>query len=365
MMRIISKIFFALIFMSTLCLTSCRDSNKWTVDGQIEGAEGQTMLVEACDNGRWYPIDSVTLNSSGQFKVEHEAAPYPDIYRLRLGDKTLYFPIDSVETVTVIARADAFDTDFTLEGSPSATRLMEVERQLMSALAASKSAGLDGDTILKRELGRILLGDPASIVSYYIINKRIGEVSLFNPSNKGDLRLIGAVANAYDQFRPNDPRTAYLRNLYLSNRKVGAADADTIYAQEINSFEIMLFDNHGKEQSLHALAEAGRPVVLNFTSYAAEQSPAFNRELNRVYTKYHSKGLEIYQVSLDEDEYQWRQAAANLPWITVYNPQSNARILLNYNVTEIPATFVINAKGELVERVEDITALDSAVAKIF
>lgn len=355
-----------LVGLCSLSLFSCSNSNSWTVDGQISGADGQTMLVEACDNGRWYPLDSIKLDAGGHFKIEHEASGYPDIYRLRLGDKTLYFPIDSVETVTVIAQADAFDTDYTLEGSPSAAKLMEVDRQLRAAMTGRNSlSNIETDSVLKRELGRMLLGDPSGIVSYYIINKRIGNASLFNPANKSDLRLIGAVANAYDQFRPNDPRTAYLRNLYLSNRSGANAPTDTIYASEVGSFEIKLYDNKGREQSLHALAQAGKPVLLNFTAYSAEQSPAFNRELNRIYSKYHAKGLEIFQVAIDEDELQWRQAAANLPWITVYNPPSDGRILINYNVTDIPATFLINSKGEIVERVLDITNIDASIGKIF
>jgi len=344
---------------------ACSGGNEWTVDGRIEGADGQTMIVEASDNGRWYAIDSVKLDASGNFKVCHEASGYPDIYRLRLGDKTLYFPIDSVETVTVMSKADAFDQEYTLAGSPSAEMLMAVDRKLIDAISHRGINALANDTLLKRELGGMLLGNPAGIVSYYIINKRIGGVSIFNPANQGDLRIIGAVANAFDRFRPDDPRTAYLRNLYLSNRRrVTAVNPDTIYAGEVNIFEIKLHDNRGIVRSLKELASAGKVVLLNFTAYGAEESPAFNRELNRVYEKYRERGFEIYQVSVDSDEYQWRQAAANLPWITVYNPTTDegTRNLLNYNIIDIPVSFVIDRKGEVVERVAGVDNLDRAVA---
>ena len=91
-----------LVAGAALALSACHGSNEWTVDGRIDGADGKTMVVEACDNGRWYPIDSVTLDGAGRFSISHPAAGYPDIYRLRLGDKMLYFPIDSIETVTVV-----------------------------------------------------------------------------------------------------------------------------------------------------------------------------------------------------------------------------------------------------------------------
>lgn len=349
-----------------LMAVSCSHSNEWTVDGRIEGADGQTMIVEASDNGRWYPIDSVKLDASGNFKVSHQASGYPDIYRLRLGDKTLYFPIDSVETVTVLSKADAFDREYTLAGSHSAEMLMAVDRRLFKSISAGGVASIAGDSLLKRDLGGIMLGDPSGIVSYYIINKRIGGVTLFNPANKSDLRIIGAVANAFDKNRPGDPRTRYLRNLYLGSRKatVGAHAGDTLYADEVKIFDIRLHDRHGQLRSLAEEARHGKVILLSFTAYGADESPAYNREINRVYEKYHGQGFEVFQVSVDSDEVLWRQASANLPWITVYNPMTDEGIrnLANYNVSNLPAAFIIDRQGAISGRVDDITGLDSAVA---
>lgn len=345
---------------------SCtKSSNEWSIDGRIDGADGQVMLLEASDNGRWYPIDSVELGKSGSFSFSHPASGYPDIYRLRLGAKTLYFPIDSIETVTVVTNANAFDTEYTLAGTPAAEMLMQVDRRVMDVVARRGAGAVSTDSMLKRELGGMLLGDPSGIVSYYIINKKIGGNSIFNPSNKSDLRVIGAVANAYNQYRPNDPRTTYLRNLYLSNRPVQpGAPKDTIVANEVPIFEINLMDDKGETHSLEKLAKSGKVIVLNFTAYTAEGSPVFNVELNKVYEQYRDRGMAIYQVSVDDDEFQWRQAARNLPWVTVLNTKTDGqRNLLNYNVSEIPTTFIINRNGELVERVDDITTLSSVVAK--
>lgn len=105
-------------------------------------------------------------------------------------------------------------------------------------------------------------------------------------------------------------------------------------------------------------------MILNFTAYATEWSPAFNVELNKVYEKYRQQGLEIYQVSVDENEYAWKQTAKNLPWITVLNNVAEGgKVLQQYNVGALPTTFVFNRNGELVQRVLDIDDLDSAVAK--
>ena len=117
-------------------------------------------------------------------------------------------------------------------------------------------------------------------------------------------------------------------------------------------------------QSLLDITSKGHPVILSFTAYGSEWSPMFNVELNKVYEKYRGQGLEIYQVSMDTDEYNWKQVAKNLPWITVLNNLNDgAKVLRQYNVNSLPTTFVFNRSGELVERVLNIADLDKAVAK--
>lgn len=346
--------------MAALLMASCGGKNEWTVDGKITGAGEQTMLLEGNDNGRWYVIDSVKIDKSGHFTSTQPAAGYPDIYRLRLGDKTLYFPIDSIETVTVVTDVEAFDHEYKLSGSASAEMLMEVDRLVTEAVTRGGAKGVASDSVLKRQLGTLLLDNPSGIVSYYIINKHVEGVPLFNPANKGDLRIIGAVANAYNQFRPTDPRTRYLGALFLNNRPRQAND--TIEASELQLIDIELYDQHGQKRSLKDVAAKNRVVLLNFTAYDTDFSPALNVELNKVYEKYKGHGFEIYQVSVDPEEYKWKQSAKNLPWISVYNSPADMTPLVKYNVGAIPSGFVI-ANGEIKERVADTAHIGAMVGK--
>ena len=59
----------------------------------------------------------------------------------------------------------------------------------------------------------------------------------------------------------------------------------------------------------------------------------------------------------------WRQAAENLPWITVFDPHSiNSTYVGAYAVNSLATTFII-CGGDIVARIEDPTTLKSAVAK--
>ena len=221
---------FYILTLVAMVMTAC-GNGEFKVSGKIEGANDSTkMVVEVANNGWWLIVDSVKCNKSGEFEVVQSAPQYADIYRLRLNDKAIYFPIDSVDNVTVSSNVVNFATDYVLSGSALAEEMMNVDKQAMQMYKATA----DELKAWKGELVNIILANPSSIVAYYIINKYIGETPLYNPQDKEDLKMISAVANAYNSFKPTDPRTAYLVNLAVSNRRrVVPAQGDTMVATEI------------------------------------------------------------------------------------------------------------------------------------
>ena len=351
--------------VAMLMLWSCGDSNTWTIKGSVEGADSTALLLEAQGVNGWYVMDSVVLDKNGKFEFTQPAVGYPEIFRLSANNKRVYFPVDSIETVVFEGYASAIDSAFTLVGSTSAEMMMSIEQKVAAVMAKGGEKALATDSLLKRELSQVILGDNVGLISYYIINKRVGNTSIFDVNNKKDLRIIGAVANKFSQQRPNDPRTASLKQLFLENRRVSTVgDGDTIQVAQTALFDIKLYDNKGTMHSLKDVAAKGKVTILNFTIYAGDQSPAFNVLLNKIYEANKTAGLEIYQVSVDDSELLWKESAENLPWITVYNSKADgAKNLMNYNVTMLPTSFIINGKGELVERVDDARDLEKAIKK--
>lgn len=361
------KYLFLVVSALAATMISCGGSNEFKVDGNIEGAGDSTVMVlESAGSGNWYFVDSVKVKSSGDFAVSAPAPVTPGIYRLRLGSESVYFPIDSIDHITLTSNRAKFATDYTLAGSDAAVEVMNIDHKAMQMAKSADRAALEA---WKKQLANQVLANPSGIVAYYVINKYIGDEPLFDPLNDTDLKIIGAVANAYNTFRPNDPRTSYLVKVLLDGQRrrreaQGNLPSHQIVAEEIPIIDIDLQDNHGKQCRLSDVTKQGKVVILNFTMYQADFSPMFNKALADVYHKYSAQGLEVYQVSVDPDEFQWRQSAANLPWITVYDPMSiQSRNLTSYNVMGVPTSFVISRSGEVVERVEDASQLASAVAK--
>lgn len=354
---------FSLIILAVALLASC-SGNQFKVDGTITGATDTTaMVLEVSSNGMWYIVDSVKPDNDGSFAVTSQAPEFPNIYRLRIADQAIYFPIDSLDHITVKAGLKEFGTNYTLSGSEHAEQVMKIDREAMQ-LAGGKGSP-EQIKAWKHRLAQQIVSDPGGIVAYYAINKFIDGVPVFDPLNDEDLRIVGAVANAFNNFHPNDPRTDYLVDVLLQGQKrrrtAASEPSDTMFVTETSLLDIKLQDYNGKTHQLQDVAAHNRVVLLNFTMYEAEFSPVYNKLLNDLYTKYKNNGLAIYQVSLDPDNVAWRQAAQNLPWITVFDPMSTQSANVgNYQVSGVPTTFIIK-NGDVVERVEDGLQLEAAV----
>lgn len=128
--------------------------------------------------------------------------------------------------------------------------------------------------------------------------------------------------------------------------------------------DVELPDVHGTPVKLSEVAQ-GYPTIVNFTAYQTEWSPSLNMELGSLYTKYSQRGLRIYQISLDADLHFWQNAASNLPWDCVRDPQTvYSEVAALYNVKQLPALFLLDKQGNLVKRVDDLLKLEEETKKI-
>lgn len=358
-----------LVIPALAVLAACTSGNHgWSVEGTVKDGEGRRMAIEAFNAGNWYAIDSVSIGRDGAFSYRAEApAAIADVYRLNLDGRCIYFPVDSTDALTVATDTAGFGTEYTLTGTPAADKIVAIDRLIAESVAARGPQGALTDSILKSKLNDIAIHDSTCIAAYYIINKNIGGRSLYDLSKRRDLSIVGAVAQRFTDNRPDDARTQWLTAIFLKARQLHNPQAGglSMQVQESGLIDIVRYDNKGHEQSLAAIAGKGHPVVLSFTSYDLESSPAYNVVLADLRGKYAANGLEIYQIAFDADEVEWKQKADNLPWITVWNsPVDGTDVLMKYNVGALPVAFVIDGEGVIRERVIDPAKLNAAVAKV-
>ena len=354
-------LFSALLLLS---LSSCKQDPKFSISGDIYGAEGRSVVVEKSDfAGHWIPVDSTRVSSTGSFSLKVASPGSPEIYRLALGSSFVYFPVDSVEHIVLSSSADKFGREFSLSGSQDAERLAAFEKKLQKLNFNNP----DSVKAFKRNVYSEFIRDgEGSILSYYILTKTSGSQPLYNPADPEDARYYAAVATQFLQYRPGDPHAGMLEQVSkeaLRRRKTADGQQKVIEASEISMIDIALDDENGRCVKLSDIVGRGEPAILLFSMMNEPESPAFNRGVSDILKSRPS--LRVYHVSFDEDRYAWREAAANLPWTTVIDPLGmHSSAASDYNVAALPAIFIYDRAGNLVDRADDFNDLSRKLSKI-
>ncbi len=113
--------------------------------------------------------------------------------------------------------------------------------------------------------------------------------------------------------------------------------------------DFTLLDTENKPVTLSTVK--GKIKILDFWASWCGPCRLNNPHLKGLYEKYHAKGLEVIAVSLDNKREPWINAIKKdgLPWIHVCSLSgTGCEVARTYNVTAIPAVFVINEKNEII-----------------
>ena len=233
----------------------------------------------------------------------------------------------------------------------------------MLKYAASDRKDAEG---FKRQIySKYIMDSQGSILSYYVLTKIVDDKPLFDPADHDDAKYYAAVATQFEQYRPSDPHGKMVRDAALNalkQRNTAQGKRKVISAPELKVLDIELPNEKEQNVKLSDLVGKGKPVVVVFAMMNMEESPAFNRELAQIYQR---KGgaVQFYHISFDADQYAWREAARNLPWITVVDPTgAHSNSLRDYNVGQLPAFFIYDAGGDLRDRAQTLDELNKKLA---
>lgn len=366
-----------------LLLAACSQEPVARISATLEGAGDSTIVLTKLNYNRMVPVDTIRADRDGHFNYRVKLkgnAPY--IYYLYQGGNpvasVVLLPSDQV-TVTVPA-----DGPYTVEGSEESLLLRDVNAAFSAASGQlnTLAASLTDDSTeaevqevnramsklfvdYKRQAIKHVVSHPKSITSALVLFQRFGE-SLPVFGQQSDIVIYKTVLDSLSQVYPKTEYLTALRDA-VDTRRNDMELASRFGDVPVISFpDLTLPDVDGKDRTLSDLE--GKVIILSFWSVAQDEHKVFNVDLAEIYAKYHDRGLEVYQVSLDIDKPSWASVVRNqrLPWISVNDglgTQSPA--VIAYNIDHVPSLFVIDRTGDFAGRdVFDEEALDQLVRKL-
>ncbi|MCD6345921.1 MAG: AhpC/TSA family protein [Bacteroidales bacterium] len=368
---------------------SCGNEKSFTISGTIKGAENDTLTIEEMQEKGLQSIQTVYPNEQG-YVTYSDTAVNPRFLFLKTnkGDY-LSFLVLNGQNISFSVDLTDINGSFSVSGSKESELIWDLNREMQSAAKSldslgqiyeqqkTKVAATDNDTWFQRKFNE-LLADQRDFIIQFInenykspaclmaLSHQIGRRPVLNPQN--DFAYFAKVDSSLNILYPESPMAATLHNWVVGYKQ----QTDMQAAQQKNSGigteapEIKLSDPNGKTIALSSLR--GKYVLLDF--WAAWCSPCRRESPNlvRAYKKFHDKGFEIFQVSLDKTHDDWVQAikADHLDWIHVSDLKYwGSPVAKLYYVQSIPANFLLDTEGKIIATNLRGAMLDQKLTEIF
>lgn len=337
---------FRLLLLAALVLASCGKNTK--VTGIVKDAPETKLTLQLLDVNRFQLLDTVKTAADGSFKYSLDLDE-PSFVYLFHGDRQIASLLlqkgDNVKVETDTLGA------YRTEGSEECLKLQKVENAYNAFL---------------RDFGRILASEPnpdpalskryveyyRDRVSYVVQNSHsFTSVPVFFQQVNDNLPVFGAatdgilmrsVADSLSSVCPESRWVKALRKEADRRMNTLQLQAKIQDAPEIGYFDIELPGMEGKNIKISDVES--KITFVYFWSSTAEQKMFNISSLLPLYEEFHSKGLEIYAVALDEDKSAWAAAVKNqnLPWVNVCDTRGvYSPYVASYGVSSLPMFWVI------------------------
>src|SRR6478752_5344991 len=115
--------------------------------------------------------------------------------------------------------------------------------------------------------------------------------------------------------------------------------------------EIALKNANGDAEKLSDLR--GKLVLIDFWASWCGPCRHSNKDLVKLYSKYKTKGFEIYGISIDDDTDAWKKAIASdrIAWKQVNDQGGGESSLTNtWKIEVIPSSFLLDKDGKLIAK---------------
>jgi len=363
-----------IIFISLVIIFSgCNEKSKFSINGVLKKTTKKYIYLSRIDVNTPVFIDSVKINSKGKFSVKIKAAE-ADFYQLGFSKSDFITLLaEPGEKINLVFGDSTLFENYTITGSAGSEKLRyldltlaDTKRKLDSLSViytkASSEPGFDVrgpaleeqyNLILKEQRKRsitFILSNVSSIASIKALYQRISPDAyvLYDPKDLQFLKIVS------DSLTARYPSSKHVQALVSDFNK----EVNQMYSNQIEKMaedlpptklDPDLVNYDGKRIALSSLK--GKYVLLTFWSVKSKDCVSENLQLKEYYKLYNKQGFEIYQINLDQNESDWKNAVKfdELPWISTREDDVNNPVnAIMYNVKVVPTNYLYDKEGNII-----------------
>ena len=366
----IKNIFFSAVFL--IALASCNSSNV-KITGDIKEAGKQKVYLEQLNVDNTITIDSTQTNKNGHFTFKTKVE-LPTFFNVKVGPKeSITFIAEPNDKIELSGTFNDLSKNYWVDGSENSLWVKLLNFQLnntqiaMDSLKKAYTALPQGDayaidrqqlstawdSIINKQINfskDFILKHAISPASYYALYQKFNNTDYILAPDT-DLHSYKIVASSFKAMYPESQYTkAILKHLDQINKNIQNSKIRELIANTASTLpEIRLANVKGDTIALSSLK--GKFIILDFTVLATKESEAYIRDMKNIYNKFKSRGVQIYQVCLDENKAVWERLVRqdNIEWPCVLDPEGlKSRAARLWNVQTVPANYIISPKYEIV-----------------
>ena len=370
-----------------LLILGCKEQPKtnYTINGNAQGVYNgvRVYLNDVNERGIPKPIDTaMVMNESFVFNggVDYPKLMYitvngvPGRLPVIIENENLTLTIDnkilSNSTLTG-SKSNKIFNDYNSELQKLKTTIQEASKNLKSSNFLKDSIRMNSDQIAFDKANEAF-----SDFQYKYLEDNsdsYGILPILSLLSKGRNADFDRLINIYDNLGEPMKNTSEGQqiNTTLNQIKV-RLEAEKATAIGAKASEFSAPTPQGTSLALSDVLKKGKITIIDFWAAWCGPCRRENPNVVKVYEKYHDKGLEIIGVGLDGRRGQqspkeaWIKAIEddNLTWHQVSNLRYFGEIAKLYNVSSIPAMFVLDSDGKIIAKNLRGPALEKKIAEI-